>query len=670
MESSPSLPERYQILCVLGTGGMGKVLKVRDRSLDKILAVKVLSLELGAEKKGASQLERFQREARAAGRLKHENLVSVLDFGITSENFPYLVMEFIEGPTLKELIASSNGRLAIDEALDYLRQIASGMASAHSQGVVHRDLKSANIIVTQGRVKIIDFGIARLLDQSGQHLTRTNVLLGSPLYMSPEQIRSERADERSDIYSFGCLIHECLTGRPPFRGATALETMTMHEKEEPPSLTDDFGPAIESLARKCLAKSPGARYQTMQAVIEDIEGAGQKGITGDTTVATVAGNTPSEIGSGFRFFLPVVAAAAATLGTLYLLAGRSRAPEIPTARKSEQNVDRAFDSLEKDLTVKNPRRATGEVRKETLLGLRYEKGEGVPRDLSKARQLYEKSARAGDPRAMCCLGHLYRLGLGCEKNLELAFKNYEQAAEIGLPDAMCAAATMLANGEGTPKDPEKARKLLEESAAKDHPESMYRLVLLLEREPETGNVERANRLLEKAAGKGNLHAINHLGLSCLSGFNRKKDPQKARALFEQGARLGSAPAATNLGALYMEGKVVAKDEKKGFQLYRRASDAGFAKGQAYAGVCLVNGKGTQSRPKEGIELLEKAVAKRDAHGEYYLGLYYYQGKGVIRDRQKGLALLEKSARKGNTRARDMLERIGAWKIDKGKRAAM
>ncbi|MCA9801350.1 MAG: SEL1-like repeat protein [Cyanobacteria bacterium HKST-UBA02] len=668
MESSPSLPERYQILSVLGTGGMGKVLKVRDRSLDKILAVKVMSVELGGDKKGAGQLERFQQEARAAGRLKHENLVSVMDFGITEENFPYLVMEFIEGPTLKELIASSNGRLAMDEALDYLRQIASGMVSAHAQGVVHRDLKSVNIIVTQGRVKIIDFGIARLLDQPGQVLTRTNALLGSPLYMSPEQIRGERADERSDIYSFGCLIHECLTGRPPFRGATALETMTMHEKKPPPSLGDSFGPAIEALAKRCLAKSPGDRYQTMQAVLEDIEKAEQQSITGDTTVTPAAGETPARATSGFRYLLPVMAAAAATLGTVYFLAGRSRAPEIPTARKPEQNVHKAFDTFEKDIAVKNPGLATGKVSNETRQGLRFELGHGVPRDLSKARQYYEKGARAGDPRAMCCLGHLYRLGLGCEKNLELAFKYYEQAAEIGLPDAMCAAATMLANGEGTPEDPKRARKLLEEAAARGHTESMYRLVLLLEREPEDGNIEKANRLIEKAAAKDNLHAINHLGLSCLSGFHRQKDPQKARALFERGAELGSAPAATNLGALYMEGKVVAKDEERGFQLYKRAADAGFPKGQAYAGVCLVNGKGTESRPKEGIELLKKAVAKKDAHGQYYLGLYYYYGKGVIRDRQKGLALLEQAARRGNTRAREKLAQIEEWdraKMKKG-----
>ena len=186
MPKSFGLPERYRVLSELGSGGMGSVYKARDSSLDKVVAIKLLKSEvIGQDPKA---VQRFQREAQATGKLKNDFLVTTLDFGVTAEGLCYLVLEYIEGKTLKELIAE-NGRLSVEFALELFIQMISGMVHAHAQKVIHRDLKSANIIVFEledgsKQIKIIDFGIAKVQDEN-LSLTDTNAIVGSPLYMSP-----------------------------------------------------------------------------------------------------------------------------------------------------------------------------------------------------------------------------------------------------------------------------------------------------------------------------------------------------------------------------------------------------------------------------------------------------------------------------------------------------
>lgn len=271
------LPERYADVSEIGSGGMGAVYWAKDTVLDRMVAVKVLN----SASARVQDIQRIQREATAAARLSHDNLVAVLDFGIADDGSPYLVMEYVEGPTLKRLIGRK-GSLELGTALEILAQIASGLDHAHRHGVIHRDLKSANIVVTRtynGRplARVIDFGIARLedLDETGNRLTRTNAIMGSPLFMSPEQVRGETADERSDIYSLGCIFFECLTGRTPFRGESAMETMRMHTEEQPPALSEaaarELPAQVENIIARSLAKAPDDRYQSMADLLSDID---------------------------------------------------------------------------------------------------------------------------------------------------------------------------------------------------------------------------------------------------------------------------------------------------------------------------------------------------------------------------------------------------------------
>lgn len=261
---------------------MGSVFRCFDSHLGKYVAIKVL--HAGGQQLESSQIQRFQKEAKLAGRLTHENLVEVLDFGMTGSGEPYMVMEFVQGPNLKKII-QEQGTLSLERTLDLAEQIGSAMSYSHRQGVIHRDLKSANIIVTslengEERVKVVDFGIARSLEENleeaqNARLTRTNALLGSPLYMSPEACRGGRADERSDIYSLGCIIFECLTGSPPLHGETAMETIRMQIEEEPETLAratgQSFPDALEQLVSKMLAKAPESRFQSMDEIAAAIQ---------------------------------------------------------------------------------------------------------------------------------------------------------------------------------------------------------------------------------------------------------------------------------------------------------------------------------------------------------------------------------------------------------------
>lgn len=274
MSPPQGLPSRYRILRQLGAGGMGAVYLAMDSNLDKKVALKVLSTMLLEE--NLELLQRFQREARAAAKLSNESLVTVLDFGLTPSGQPYLVMDYVRGPTLQERI-QEQGSLSESETAEIISSLAGALSHAHSKGVVHRDLKSSNIVMTKrddGREYpvLIDFGISVLLDQHSDEpaLTRTNALVGSPLYMSPEQIRGSRADERSDIYSLGCVMYECLSGSPPFRGATAMDTMNMHQAMEVPAL--ELEPKeMNAILRKALSKERSDRYQSMEEFRDALE---------------------------------------------------------------------------------------------------------------------------------------------------------------------------------------------------------------------------------------------------------------------------------------------------------------------------------------------------------------------------------------------------------------
>jgi tRNA A-37 threonylcarbamoyl transferase component Bud32 len=262
------------ILKQLGEGGMGKVYQARHRLLNRVVAVKVIRPEQLAN---PAALRRFQREGLASARLSHPNIVQIHDAG-EADGTHYLVMEYVEGTDLAELI-QRRGPLPIGLACEYARQASLGLQHAHEKGLVHRDIKPANLLVTSdgSQVKILDMGVARFLqgeEQAAalQELTQTGAVMGTPAYLAPEQARdSRRADIRSDIYSLGCTLYQLLSGQVPFRGVSLAEIVLMHQLEEPlpiEQIRPDVCPALRAVLRKMMAKSPEDRFQTPAKVAE------------------------------------------------------------------------------------------------------------------------------------------------------------------------------------------------------------------------------------------------------------------------------------------------------------------------------------------------------------------------------------------------------------------
>jgi hypothetical protein len=257
----------YEILSPLGAGGMGEVYRAKDTRLGREVAVKIIPEALA----GPLALERFEREARAVAQISHPNILALHDVGREGET-AYAVMELLDGETLRQRL--EHGALPARKAVDFAAQIAEGLAAAHEKGIVHRDLKPENVFVTSdGRVKLLDFGLAKATtpgsrEESGirteAHATDPGTVLGTARYMSPEQVRGQAVDPRSDIFSFGVVLYEMLTGRQAFQRETTAESMAAILKEEPPEIAATGSapsPALQRIVQHCLEKKPGERFR-------------------------------------------------------------------------------------------------------------------------------------------------------------------------------------------------------------------------------------------------------------------------------------------------------------------------------------------------------------------------------------------------------------------------
>jgi len=274
MEASigSTIGEKYEILAVIGGGAMGLVYKARHTLMKRVVAVKMLHPNMLPD---AGTVMRFKKEAEALSCLNHPNILTVFDFGISTQGQPYLVTDYLEGQTLGEVLEQSQS-VAWPRTAAIFMQVCSALAHAHKNGVIHRDIKPSNIMLTEFEdqadfVKILDFGIAKVITEETENssqLTRTGEVFGSPLYMSPEQCRGKTLDARSDIYSLGCVLFRTLTGQPAFFGQDLVECLYKHVNEAAPRLNDvapELGipEELELIVQKCLKKDPLERYQSM-----------------------------------------------------------------------------------------------------------------------------------------------------------------------------------------------------------------------------------------------------------------------------------------------------------------------------------------------------------------------------------------------------------------------
>jgi eukaryotic-like serine/threonine-protein kinase len=338
----------YEVIGPLGAGGMGEVYRARDAKLDRDVAIKVLPERLSAD---TAALARFEREAKTVAALSHPNLLGIYDFGI-HEGITYAVTELLAGETLRDKL--SGGPIPRRKAIEYALQIARGLAAAHEHGVAHRDLKPENLFVTNdGRVKILDFGLAKPLlperEESGAATfgaTEPGTVLGTVGYMAPEQVRGRPADHRSDIFAFGSILYEMLTGQRAFKGDSAVETMNailVRDLPEPSSSVEDMlPPLLDRIVRHCLEKSPEERFQSVRDVAFDLE-------TASGTSSSVTRQMIAPVREKPRW-LPLAAA----LGVAVLLAaafqlgrrsGGQKPGELPTITFSQQTNQQGVEKF-------------------------------------------------------------------------------------------------------------------------------------------------------------------------------------------------------------------------------------------------------------------------------------------------------------------------------------
>lgn len=275
-----SLAQRYELGETIGSGGMSDVYAAQDTLLGRDVAVKMLRSEMARD---MNFRERFRREARNSSKLNHPNIVAVYDTGeetIDGIGIPYIVMERIHGNTLRDLLRN-DGPMSPQEAAEILQPVCSALQASHDAGIIHRDIKPANIMLTNtGMVKVMDFGIARALDDSTSAMTQTSAVIGTAQYLSPEQARGKNADARSDVYALGCVLYEAITGGTPFQGETPFAVAYQHVQEDvtPPSERMpemDLAPTallnVDAVVMTSMAKHPGDRYQSAAEMGQDLE---------------------------------------------------------------------------------------------------------------------------------------------------------------------------------------------------------------------------------------------------------------------------------------------------------------------------------------------------------------------------------------------------------------
>jgi Tol biopolymer transport system component len=337
--------DHYEIISPLGAGGMGEVYRARDTRLNREVAIKILPASFAND---ADRLRRFEREALATSALNHPNILTVYDIGKASSELggaPYIVEELLEGEELRTQL--KEGAIPPRNAIEYARQIADGLAAAHAKGIVHRDLKPENLFVTaDGRIKILDFGLAKLRPQHAMNadsqaptqrrITDPGTVMGTVGYMSPEQVRGQEADHRSDIFSFGVILYEMLSGRRTFGGESAIEVMNAILKDDPPELGETnakISPALDKIVRRCLEKKPDHRFHSAHDLGFALEALSLSGSSGAQRTETALALSKRPL---WRERLAWVAAGVLALALLALGVAyfRRPAPEAETVRLS------------------------------------------------------------------------------------------------------------------------------------------------------------------------------------------------------------------------------------------------------------------------------------------------------------------------------------------------
>lgn len=328
--------ERYEVIEQLGRGGMGTVYRVYDQKIQEDVAIKILKSELAGEE---GTITRFRNELRLTRKITNKNICKMYDLN-DYQGLQFITMEYIAGEDLKSFIRRS-GRVSIGKAISIAKQMCEGLHEAHDLGVIHRDLKPSNIMIdSQGNTKIMDFGIARSTEAKG--ITEAGVIIGTPEYMSPEQVEGADVDPRSDIYSLGAILYELVTGRPPFEGKTPMSVAFKHKTskpQEPRELNTQVPEELNRLILKCLEKDREKRHQNVDRLLEDLKELHETPSTGQIKVeARMESSTGTQTSFSLKKLLLPPAILLGVLATVFVLVWLFQKKDQPTSITEEEFV--------------------------------------------------------------------------------------------------------------------------------------------------------------------------------------------------------------------------------------------------------------------------------------------------------------------------------------------
>lgn len=639
------LADRYELVQEIGKGGMGVIYKATDlKAEDQASSVVAVKLLLNQMKENEALRTRFTIEGRAASTLNHPNVVKVHEHSFTADGLPFMVMEWLPGPTLDQLI--ERGQIDFERAIRLVIQMCDALSHAHRHNIIHRDIKPSNIIVIDehgtDKAKLVDFGIAKIFTPPGKtslHLTETGQVFGSPHYMCPEQCMGQKLDARADIYALGCVLYECITGSPPFSGENFLNVIFQHINDEPPRFANTRSEKqLESIVIKTLAKKADDRYQTMadfkQALDAHLETILKKRADYDAELEDVGKESAT-------------APAAEQLFQYYKSGAEAGNPsaqfELSMLYQEGQVVEQDFGQA-LDWALKAA--SQGLIGAMAHVGLLYAQGEIVELDYDRAYHWFKKAAMQDDPFSCRMVAHFIESRKVEEGDFETALKWYHRSAMLEEPNAQLYLGYLYFTGENVEKDVDEAIRWLTRAANQGEAHAQFLLGTIYQDENILAEIdmELSNRWLQMAAEQEHPEACRYLSWSYEHGAGVEQDEAEAFRWMQAAAALNFPEALFWIGIWYQEGSHGLKEDSKQSNKYLlKAARLGNANAQCEYALKLLEGVGMARNPQSAASWYKKAIRASHPLAMFSLAFMYRDGDGVPEDERQCIKLLKEAA---------------------------
>jgi serine/threonine protein kinase len=627
---------KYKITRLIGEGGMAHVYEAEHEMLGTKVAIKVLKPMLSAN---VQIKERFKNEAKLMANLDHPNITKVIDFDEQPQQLS-IIMEFLDGEDLNQKI-KRNGPLNDKEIIIHFTQILSAFQYAHKKGIVHRDIKPSNIfILPNGHLKILDFGIAKLFGL-GNEMTHTGTQIGTPIYMSPEQVKADKSiDHRSDIYSLGVTLYYAINGKPPYSEASESQFDIFNKIVFEPLPNGTINKNFDEFIQKACQKNREHRFQSCDDWIDSMIISDKSNLDANITIKPdpkIENNRtennssrnidPDNVIRNKKKKRSIIIAFSILI---FLLIGyfafyhyRSTQLEKGIEYINANNHEAAFDIFNSDLLKENSEA-------QYYLGSMYARGEYVEINSDKAFVLAKKSADQNNAKGLNLLGTLYREGHGAEKNMSKAIKCFQDAADLGNAKGYSNLGDVYFYGTDEIEiDFDKAIKYYTEAIS--HGKGQIELEMAGDPEYMIGVIYR------------------------YGGYGVHKDIDKSIDFFLKAIEKQNSPAAIELGLIYETAEDVVQNYFLAFKYYQIAAKSNHPLAQARLGSLYLDGQGCTQDEGKALELFKKSAEQENDLGLAYLGyMYAYDRGGVGYDLEKAKFYYQRSADLGNEWAKTQL----------------